>query len=222
MKKVTAMTQEGSGAGDRALRGVCKMTSARRDNILRRNFFGIVAITVALLSPVDTSAQKVKFEFDKATNFAPLKTYAWIPGTAANNPNVNFYIMSAIDHYFEPKGLTKVTAKQADFVITYHAARDTELNATGIDSASYAVSMGLPADSSLSWITAWSTYPYATGTARYIRKGTLVLEVIDRERRQLIWTATTTVTLDDKRSKAWDQLDQVLIKMAAGYPPPAP
>jgi hypothetical protein len=186
---------------------------------LNKTFFGIVAITVALLSPAGAIAQKVKFDYDKSANFAPLKTYAWIPGTPASNPNVDLYIMSAVDQYFENKGFTKVAAKQADFLIVYHAARDTELNAAGIDSMSYAVSMGLPADSSITWVTAWSTYPYLTGTARYIRKGTLVVEIIERARHQLIWTASTTVKLDDKRSKAWDQLDKVLIKIVAGYPP---
>ena len=102
------------------------MTRARRDTILNKTFFGIVAITVALLSPADAIAQKVKFDYDKSANFAPLKTYAWIPGTPASNPNVDLYIMSAVDQYFEKKGFTKVAAKHADFLIVYHAARDTE------------------------------------------------------------------------------------------------
>jgi hypothetical protein len=40
------------------------------------------------------------------------------------------------------KGLTKTEAKHADLLVTYHAARDTDVNASSIDDASYAVSMG--------------------------------------------------------------------------------
>ena len=75
------------------------MTRARPDTFLNKTFLGIVAITVALLYPADATAQKVKFDYDKGANFAPLKTYAWFPGTPASNPNVDLYIMSAVDQY---------------------------------------------------------------------------------------------------------------------------
>ena len=142
------------------------MTRARRDTILNKTFVGIVAITVALLSPADAIAQKVKFDYDKSANFAPLKTYAWIPGTAASNPNVDLYIRSAVDQYFEKKGFTKVAAKQADFLIVYHAARDTELNAAGIDNYVLRGLNGPARRLEHHRGTAWSAYPYLTGTAR--------------------------------------------------------
>jgi hypothetical protein len=68
-------------------------------------------------------------------------------------------------------------------------------------------------------VVTWWALPQES-TARLIRKGTLAFEIIDRQRHQLIWTSNTKVNLDEKRSKALDQLDKALIKVFNGYPPP--
>jgi hypothetical protein len=87
------------------------------------------------------------------------------------------------------KGLTKTEAKHADLLVTYHAARDTEVNASSIDDASYAVSMGP------------------------------TIELFEREHHQLVWMATATLKLEEKNSQALDQLDKILTKIFDSYPP---
>jgi len=158
-------------------------------------------------------AQKVKFDYDKGADFAKFKTYAWIKGTPAANPNLDLYIMGAVDHDLGLKGLTKTEAKQADLLVTYHAAKDTEVNASVIDDASYAVSMGLSIDSRV-----WSSNP-SIGTARYIHKGSLAIELFEREHDQLVWMATANLKLKEKKNEALDQLDKVLTKIFNSYPP---
>jgi hypothetical protein len=127
-------------------------------------------IAVFILS-VYGLAQRVKFDYDKGVDFANFKTYAWIKGTPAANPNLDLYILGAVDHDLGLKGLTKTEAKHADLLVTYHVARDTEVNASSIDDASYAVSMGPPVNSRV-----WSSSP-SRGTERYIHKGSLAIEL---------------------------------------------
>ena len=172
-------------------------------------------MAVVLLGSRNGLAQKVTIDFDKGADFSRPKTYAWIKGTPASNPKLDMYIMGVGDHQLAQKGLTKVEAKDADLLITYHAASNAEINATTLDNDSYALSLGLPQTTVVTW---WSWPPQGT-TARLIRKGTLALEIIDRQRHQLIWTASAKVKLDEKRSKALDQLDKALIKVFEGYPP---
>jgi Domain of unknown function (DUF4136) len=111
---------------------------------LSKNTLGIVAVAVVLLASHNGLAQKVTFDFDKGTDFSQPKTYAWIKGTPASNPKLDLYIMGIGDHQLEQKGLTKVEAKDADLLITYHAANNAEINATILDNDSYASSLGLP------------------------------------------------------------------------------
>jgi Domain of unknown function (DUF4136) len=182
---------------------------------LSKHTLGIVAVAVVLLACLNSLAQKVTIDFDKGTDFSRSKTYAWIKGTPASNPKLDRYIMGVGDHQLEQKGLTKVEAKDADLLITYHAASNAEINATLLDNDSYAFSLGLPQTTVVTW---WPLPQQST--ARLIRKGTLAFEIIDRQRHELIWTASAKVNLDEKRSKALDQLDKALIKVFNGYPPP--
>ena len=174
----------------------------------------IIALAVVLLASLNSLAQKVTIDFDKGTDFSRSKTYAWIRGTPASNPKLDQYIMGVGDHQLEQKGLTKVEAKDADILITYHAASNAEINATLLDNDSYAFSLGLPQTT----VVGWWPLPQQS-TARLIRKGTLAFEIIDRQRHALIWTASTKVNLDEKRNKALDQLDKALLKVFNGYPP---
>ena len=174
----------------------------------------IVAVAVVLLASLNSLAQKVTIDFDKGTDFSRAKTYAWIKGTPASNPKLDQYIMGVGDHQLEQKGLTKAEARNAGLLITYHAASNAEINATLLDNDSYAFSLGLPQTT----VVGWWPLPQQS-TARLIRKGTLAFEIIDRQRHELIWTASAKVNLDEKRSKALDQLDKALIKVFKGYPP---
>jgi hypothetical protein len=182
---------------------------------LSKHTLSIVVVAVVLLTSLNGLAQKVTIDFDKGTDFSRSKTYAWIKGTPASNPKLDQYIMGVGDHQLQQKGLTKVEAKNADILITYHAASNAEINATLLDNDSYALSLGLPQTTVVTW---WPIPQQST--ARLIRKGTLAFEIIDRQRHELIWTASTKVNLDEKRSKALDQLDKALIKVFNGYPPP--
>jgi hypothetical protein len=182
---------------------------------LNKYTFRIVAVAVVLLASLNGIAQKVTFDFDKSADFSRAKTYAWIKGTPAANPNVDLYIMGVANHQLQQKGFAKVEPKDADLLIIYHAASSTNINVSMLDNAAYASSLGLPPNTFLYW---WGAPQQATN-ARYIRKGNLAFEIIDRQRHQIIWTANTKLNLDDRRSKALDQVDKALIKVFDGYPP---
>src|SRR5580693_7111173 len=119
--------------------------------ILAKHTLRIVGLAVVLLAFLNSLAQKVTIDFDKGTDFSRSKTYAWIKGTPASNPKLDRYIVAVGDHQLEQKGLTKVEAKDADILITYHAASNAEINATLLDNDSYAFSLGLPQTTVVGW-----------------------------------------------------------------------
>ena len=177
---------------------------------------GAQCLLVLFLLSAHSPAQKVKVEHDASVDFSKPKTYAWVKGTPAKDPHLDQYIMAAIDHDLKEKGLTKADAPAADLLITYHAARDGQINATKIDETIVAMSMGFP-----SGTTVMQSKPVGTNT-RLIQKGTLALEMYDRAHPRPIWSATSTVKIKERRNEALDQLDKIITRMTNAYPPGRP
>jgi hypothetical protein len=70
-------------------------------------------------------------EYEKGTDFTQFRSYAWITGTPVLNPNLDLYILTVSDGILQSKGFHKVQSKDADVLITYHAAGDSNLNVSG-------------------------------------------------------------------------------------------
>jgi hypothetical protein len=73
--------------------------------------FVIVVVTFLVFTP-SLFAQKVKFDYDKATDFLRLKSYAWVRGTLAPNPNMDTHITFLAEAMLEKKGRRKVAVKE--------------------------------------------------------------------------------------------------------------
>ena len=170
---------------------------------------------VVALCVVPAAAQKITSDYDKETNFSTLKTYAWAQGAAASNPTLDLYIKSAIDMDLEARGLHKAYSKDADLLVLYNAAGDSDVNSTTFQDPTYTASGGQPPVGS----TMWSSGSSAGSVGRYIKKGSLAIEMYDRHNSKIVWAAAAKVNIKEKRTEKLDQLDQVLTKMMALYPP---
>jgi len=79
---------------------------------------------LALVSAT-ASAQDVTYDYDKATDFTKLKTYAWISGTNLRDECNHKRIVTAIDAQLTAKGLTQVASgANPDVLVAYHAGFD--------------------------------------------------------------------------------------------------
>ena len=104
---------------------------------------GVIVLLFTLCASPAVLAQKVTSDHDKATDFSSLKTYAWGEGMAVPNPSVDLYIKMVVDQDLERQGLKKAEAKEADLVVAYQWASDTDLNVSSFDDPTYAGSGGV-------------------------------------------------------------------------------
>jgi hypothetical protein len=172
-----------------------------------------VLLVTVLTAPVLLFAQKVTVNYDKPTDFGKFKTYCWTKGQSVSDPMMNLYVTGAIDHALKGKGLTEVALETADLLVTYHASADSDLNISGFYVPAHAEGVPLPG------YTMWYVPSTMSTVARHIRKGTLMVEMADRPKLELIWAATAKGTVKEKRKEKLEQLDKIVGKMFDDFPP---
>ena len=121
----------------------------------------------------------VKVKFDKTVDFSKYKTYTWADGSPAKNPIVHQLIIDSIEEQLAARGLTKVEAG-GDLQLLYAAATDIDLQITGINWSNVAVASGAI---------------YRPPPPMNVRKGMLVVDLMDKKTERYIWRATATETL---------------------------
>ena len=167
-----------------------------------------VWLLILLIVPVAWAAVSVDFDHEAA--FTRFKTYAWIEGTPAN-PIAQKRIEAAVDGELAEKGYERADG-DADFYVVTHAARSTQ---TQVDINNYGYHDRYP---SRGWGGGMST---GTATVREIPMGTILVDILDGESRELIWRGTASAALSYKDKKNEKKLYKVMGKMFKKFPPEA-
>ena len=79
--------------------------------------------------PALAVAQDVKIDYDKAFNFAPVKTYSLALGTAWGNDLSQRRVLAEFDEALAAKGWKKAADGQADVQVILHGATQTKRSA---------------------------------------------------------------------------------------------
>jgi uncharacterized protein DUF4136 len=161
------------------------------------------------LTSATASAQKVTYDYDKATDFTKIRTYAWVHTREEVQDELNHKrIVAAVDSQLAAKGLTKVQeGGMADVLVAYGVGIDRNLEINGSSSD-------------------WGGPLYRgnrTGSARTqeVMTGTLVVAMADPETKSVIWRGVATKDLDQSASpeKRDKNLNKAVAKMLEKYPP---
>jgi uncharacterized protein DUF4136 len=177
---------------------------------------GIAALGLCLvLTPALAMAQKVSYDFDKTANFGSFKTYAQKDGTKVGQPLIDDRIVAAIDAGLAAKGLQKVDANPDVFVI-YHVAFDKEKDISTFSSG-YGGGYGAYG---YGWGGGWGGGTTTT-QVRDILVGTLVIDVADAKKGQVVWRGmgvkeVNTQAKPEKRDKS---ITNAVTKIFKNYPP---
>jgi len=160
----------------------------------------------------------VRYNFDKQANFAGFKTYQWvaIKGAQPLPDLTDRQVKAALDVELSKKGLTLAEGNQADLLIGYQAAIDTEKQFTSYD-------------------TGWGYGPgwygggwygggggMTTGQTPTIYVGQIAVDMYSSGAKQLVWRGSATKTLDVKAKpdKQQKNLEKAMAKLLKNYPPP--
>ncbi len=183
--------------------------------IQRLSFLPVFIVVVTSLY-----AQDVHYNYDHSANFGAYKTYQWVdlpgPGGAVDDQLIDQSIKRAVDEQLAQKGLTKVD-KGADLQVGYHAIvreeKGINLSAFGDGGGPWGWGGGLGGFSSGT----------VTGQTSTIPVGTLLIDLYDPARKQLVWRGDGTKTIDLKRDpdKNYRNLQKAMAKLFKNYPPQA-
>lgn len=166
------------------------------------------AMAALVLAGTIAFAQNVSYDFDASTNFAALKTYAWVRGTPLTDEINHRRVVGAIEAQLALRGLTRLeTSANADLLVAYHATFDRDLQINGFSSG-------------------WGGYRFAgnrTGSARteQILVGTLGVDLINAKSKTIVWRAMATkdVDVNAKPEKREKNIDKTVEKLFKNYPP---
>jgi len=168
----------------------------------------MLSIAGLMLLSMTTFAKDVSYDFDKATNFSRIKTYAWTAGTNVNDELNHKRIVNAIDAQLAAKGFIKVEAgSKPDVLVAYHASFDRNLQISAFSSG-------------------WGPYGLGgnrSGSARAseVLVGTLVVDMMDPASKTVVWRGTASKDLDPKADpeKRDKNINKSVAKLFENYPP---
>jgi hypothetical protein len=168
---------------------------------------------LALALPALALAQKVTYDFDKTAPLGSYKTYSMKDGTPAADPLMHKRIVAAIEAQLAAKGFRRDDAAP-DVFIVYHVAMDKEKDISGYSSAPMYGGYGW------GWGGGWGTTTTDV-RVRDITIGTLAVDMVDANKKQVVWRGLGTKELDAsaKAEKRDNNVNKAVEKIFKNYPP---
>jgi hypothetical protein len=164
----------------------------------------VAAAALAACSTVTTSA-----DYDPKTDFSQYSTWAWRDDGSIKDPILAKRVQSALEDELGKRGLKR----NEDTPTLWVAAHARLTKQTQIDT----------------YNTGWG-YGYGwyggggmtSSTVREIPVGTLIVDLVDANRKELVWRGIASDTLNpEKTPEQRDQaLREALAQLLAKYPPP--
>ena len=165
-------------------------------------FPALAAIVLSAALTTGCSTIQVESDYDRQVDFSKYTTYRWIPhvkGTEDNplmrDPLIESHVRSAVDAELAGKGFRKIDEGHPDFLVAWYFTSRNRVDVTH-------------------YYGYW--HPY-TDVYRY-REGTLILDMVDRADKELIWRGWATGVLEE-RGKLNDQIKYSVRKLLDRFPP---
>jgi hypothetical protein len=155
-------------------------------------------------------ASQVRVDFDHGVHFSGYKTYSWAPDPAQDvlfpNQIMRERIACDIEEALAAKGLKRV-ASGGDLLVKYGVAvKEVPQFTTFYNGPGWG------------WGWGWSG-GLSTTTVQTIYEGTLVLNMVDAHRKQLVFEGTSTQTISSKPEKNTRKLAKAVNEIFEKYPP---
>lgn len=195
-------------------------------------FFGLVLIT-GLMS---CSRSLVKSDYDREINFVNFKTYSWMgqpkyTGTNGIALNTLFEkrLKNAVEEELKAKGFQKKTDDNPDFLIDYtvKVVDKVDLTSNGYDYYPGYYGFGYwPGYNRFGFRSRY--YGFGYGSSFYgaggldvyqYKEGTLILDFIDPESKELIWRGLYSDEIDRSGIISEEKINKAVKEILKQFPP---
>ena len=175
----------------------------------RVKVLAVLGIVVALAG---CSSLEVSNDWNREVDFGAYKSFTWLERTGAEPgdqlpEHLDIRLRRVVDDVLTAKGMQRAPVlPEADLLLTYYVSFDRELR---VDTyAGYGV-----------WgYGYWPGYTYGPTSVRVVHNGTVVIDVVDRRSKQLVWTGQVQGAVQN-RNPPGDRVQMVAEKLLEGFPP---
>jgi hypothetical protein len=174
-----------------------------------------VALAALLtLALAGCSSIRIDTDYDPQADFSALRSYAWLAETQPptgdpriDNALVDARIRDAIDAQLAERGLEKVDASRADFLVAYHVVVERRLDVQTLY-RSYGRA-------------GWGGGGYSDTVVRDYEEGMLLIDFLRSETGDLLWRGSAQARLRERRTPEarYAHTQKVVGKILAAYPP---
>jgi len=168
----------------------------------------LVVAGLALALAGGARAQDVKVDYDKAANFAAVKTFSIKLGTTWGSEIQQKRVLGEFTQALTEKGWKVAPEGQADAEVVVHGAsqvkKDLNTFYSGMGGYRY---------------RGWGGTGTATTTVDEYLVGTLVVDIFEAKSKSLMWRGIAQDELSDKTEKNIKKLGKASDKMFKDFPP---
>ena len=184
----------------------------------------LLVLALMLLATGCVAKYDVRTDSDPAIDFSAYKSYAIPPRAKPDTPDIldNSLVRKRLETIFvkalNARGLTAAAdPAAADLLVRYWVTTEAKTDISTVPSAPYAYGYGYGAP-----------YPYYGGRwspmyqdviVRDYTEGTLVLDLVDRSRDELVWRAYVVGTLSRERETVYQLVEEAVGRAFEDYPP---
>ena len=182
----------------------------------------LIAIVIASVGfAIACSSTSVQTDFDHQVNFTEYSTFAWYvkpekakPPTAGGNQIIDGRIRRAIAEDLIGKGFSQTSPEKADVFVTYYMSLSSQLRM-------YSTGWGYGWGYRPYWRYGYGYWPGWGGyTSAYTyHEGTIIIDIIDGGKRQLVWRGVVSRALN-KKSSSEEKIGKSITRVMLGFPPP--
>ena len=182
-------------------------------------FFAALA-AVALLAACGGASYTS--DYDPNADFTAYHTFQWAdrPQQGRDDPRVYnnitaSRIRTAVERALAEKGFEAVTDNNPDFWVAWHGAIEGKMSTTTMNS-------GYGGWYGYGWYGPSMSTGISTTSVNEWDEGTVVLDIIDGERRELVWRASVTDVIDESNrppEETQARFDEGARKLLETFPP---
>jgi len=179
-------------------------------------FARALLLPLVLLFAACANQPEIRTDFDKSADFSRYRTFAFVErlGTdvAGYSTLTTQRIRAAVERELTARGYTPSAVGNADLLVNFQGnikekERVTELP---LPMGYYGYRAGVYAP--------WAGYPATVDVERY-SEGTLNIDLVDRNRRQMVWEGVAVARVTESMREAPEQaIDKAVTEIFAKYP----
>jgi len=184
--------------------------------------FQILILSVITLSLIGCSSIKYSTDFDPTQDFSKYKTYRFAnpsevdPEDLLNQyPLIKKRVMAAIEEDFAAKGFQIAEEGEPDFVVILASGSKEKMSVTNTGGYGYG-----------GWYGGYGGYGgYGYGGSTYVNyyeEGTLVIDIVDWQEKELSFRGTATGTLSKSEKtpeESQADIDELITNILSKFPP---